>query len=137
MKAREKLHGKVKRDTINLELRTIYKKKKNYKKRVNQLIKTKKAEHFKDRFKNCHGDLSTTWKIVHEMIPATNSNISIHDYKGKKEKGEEFNEYFANVGRLAFENSQLTVNANNNLPTLDTLYLKVSLITFSGPNPLT
>ena len=40
------------------------------------------------------------------MIPRANNNANLSNDDNTKEKAEEFNAYFANVGRLAFERSQ-------------------------------
>ena len=114
MKARDDLQKRAKIDILNETLQDRYK---NEKKRVNTLIKASKSEHFKDKFRNCNGNVPNKWKIVHEMIPK-NNNALLPDYNDKKEKAEEFNQYFSNVGRVAFEKSQQNLDRNSTLELL-------------------
>ena len=100
IRARDQLQNRLKLDRMNELLRGQFK---NEKKRVQALLQAKKKEYFKREFVNCKGNLSNKWKIVHNMIPRANNNASLSNGDNIKEKAEEFNEYFANVGRLAFE----------------------------------
>lgn len=110
MKTRDELQKKVKIENTNEILRNQYKQKRKH---VRDLVQTDRSKHFKYRFSNCKGNVPDKWKIVHEMIPNTNNNSHVLNYQDRKVKAEEFNEYFANVGKLAFEKSQRNLNANN------------------------
>ena len=115
MKARDDLQKRAKNDILNEALQDDYK---NEKKRVKNLINASKSKHFKDKFRNCNGNISNKWKIVHEMIPNNTNNTLFPEYNDKKEKTEEFSNYFPVVGREAFEKSQQELNGNNVLDLL-------------------
>lgn len=76
------------------------------KRQVEQRIRRGKATHFQDRFNNCRGDSSATWKVVEDMIPGfrcKGRNVPLDD---PLKKAEDFNQYFASVGEIAFKKSQ-------------------------------
>ena len=52
------------------------------------------------------------------MIPRSNGKVNLSISDDKEERAEEFNKYFANVGKLAFERSQQNLpNTDNNILT--------------------
>ena len=50
--------------------------------------------------------------MIKSLVPKSNSQTP--NYENVEEKADEFNSYFANVGREAFEKSQENANNNNN-----------------------
>ena len=103
MRKRDNLHKRFKNDRFNITLEGQYKAEK---KLVKQLIHTSKKEYFKDQLNNSKGNSGDTWKVIRKIVPKCKSSSGSHSYENDIDKAEEFNHYFANVGREAFEKSQ-------------------------------
>ena len=103
IKNRDELQKELKVDTNNSELRERYKAAKTY---VKTLISTSKTEHYQDRLKDCEGNTSATWKVIGEIIPNQKNKHNTHNFANIKEKVEEFNNFFSNVGESSFKRSQ-------------------------------
>lgn len=106
MRRRDDLPKKSKNYRSNVTLEGQYK---DEKKRVEQLVHTSKKDNFKDQLNNAKGNSGATWKVVRKIVPKVKSNPGSHSFDNDIEKAEEFNRYFANVGRESFEKSQENV----------------------------
>ena len=71
--------------------------------RVKNMLSVARNEFYKEKLNNSKGNSSAMWKLLNELIPnkdKNSSNVSLDN------KTELFNDFFANVGRRAFEESQ-------------------------------
>ena len=104
------------RDTLQKQLKSrrydslLQEQYKSAKKKVRSLIKTRKKEYYSEKLRDCKGKSSNTWKVIKEAIPKNTDET--HNFDNVKEKAEEFNNYFANVGRNAYLKSQEQRNIN-------------------------
>ena len=94
---------RLKNDRANISLHNQFKLEKR---RVENLLSNAKKDHFKGKFDECKGKSGETWKVVEEMIPGIRKNGKRVDHDEPVLKAEEFNEYFAKVGEMAFKKSQ-------------------------------
>ena len=76
------------------------------KKCVSSLISKCKTQYYRNELQKKKGDISGTWKVVHSMNSQSNSNFQTDDADALVVKADEFNEYFANIGKRSFEKSQ-------------------------------
>ena len=83
----------------NGALRELYKEKKRM---VRTEIYRNKAQYFKDQYQNNQKDICKTWKITKILIPNKKVQSNINQFENIFEKAEEFNQYFANVGRETY-----------------------------------
>ncbi len=49
---------------------------------------------------------AATWKVIRDNVPGKNVKSINHNFENKEEKAEEFNNFFANVGKNTFEKTQ-------------------------------
>lgn len=113
MKERHDLLNILKKDRSNVVLQMQYKAK-------NKQLKTSryktKTEYYRQQFNNNRGNISGTWKIINDIVPNKKNCINNNHFQNVPEKAEEFNNYFASVGKQAYENSRCNVDANNTNP---------------------
>ena len=107
---RNDLQKEVKNNRANIELHELYKTEK---KRIRLLIKKCKTDYFKDKFNNCEGDIAATWKVVNDLIPKAKSDKHLPNFEDDLKKAEEFNDFFVNMGKNAYENSQENIERGN------------------------
>ena len=50
--------------------------------------------------------MTKKWDTVRELLPSKKTHSNIHNFDDVEAKADEFNEYFANVGKGAFESTQ-------------------------------
>ena len=100
---KNELKYELKNDRSNISLNNQFKLAKR---NVENLISNAKKDHFKSKFENSKGNSGATWKVVEEMIPGLRKNSKRVDHAEPLSMAEEFNEYFAKVGELAFQKSQ-------------------------------
>lgn len=103
MQSRNIAQQTLKDDRSNIFLQNQYK---SAKRRVKQQIRNGKKKYFRDKLSEAKGDSKATWKAVRELVPKTKINAQNSNYENVQEKAEEFNQFFANVGKNAFEKSQ-------------------------------
>jgi len=103
MKIRDDLQRKLKQDRGNLELQEKYKTEKKF---VSSLITKSKSEYFRNSLESKKGDISGTWKIIKSMTPETSKSSQHKDTRDLIRRAENFNYYFAEIGRKSFEQSQ-------------------------------
>ena len=82
------------------------------KKGVKASLNKAKIEYSKNELLNCKGDISKTWRTIKKIIPSSNNPEQLN-YDDNFAKANEFNKFFATVGKNAFEKSQETVNDND------------------------
>ena len=117
MRKRNELQKNLKNDRSNVILQEQYKAEKKH---VQHLIHTGKNEYFKNKFYECKGNSRATWQVVKNLVPKVKSNSGGPIYENDAEKAEEFNKFFANVGRESFEKSQENIaDASGLIQTLN------------------
>lgn len=79
---------------------------KDSKKLVEHCLRTSKKQHFNTEFHNCKGDSGATWKVVEGMLPGLKSRDKNLAFENPLQKAEDFNDYFASVGEIAYRKSQ-------------------------------
>ena len=112
IKDRNELQKRLKENIYDATLRSTYKEKKNL---VKSLLKTAKRQYYQGKFQDSRGDTAATWKLIKDIIPNNNNKSNSLDSINLKEKAEEFNEYFANVGKKTYEETQQNGNFNNDV----------------------
>ena len=111
MKERDELQFSLKKNRSNYILGQQYREKKNF---VKTLLEISKKDHHREEFIKCKKDVSRKWKILDRMTPKTNKDLPQLPDKNEKEKAEEFNSFFASVGKKAFDKSQENVIDHDN-----------------------
>ena len=105
MKNRDNIHKELKKNRQNQILQDQYK---NEKKRVKRILQNAKSSYFRDQFQNCRGNSSKMWKTIKKVVPANNKADKLN-FEDNLSKAEEFNEFFSNVGKTAYEKSRMNV----------------------------
>ncbi len=88
-----------------------------------------RRQHYLNRLKESKGNVAVAWRIVGDIVPSK-TNVSDTTFcDNAEQKAEEFNCFFANVGKSAYEETQVELsnenynnvtinNTNNNTNTL-------------------
>ena len=90
------------------------------------MIANSKKKYFKEQFSKCKGNMRGTWNVIKQIIPENKKSFGLLGASEAelKNKVEEFNKYFATIGKNTFEKSQESpVDPNlliNNEPPLQT-----------------
>lgn len=100
----------LKHDRHNANIQEQYKQEK---KRVKTLIAECKAKHYNDEFLNKKGNISKTWKTIREIVPNNKSFSNTFDIENVLDKANEFNSYFANVGKNSYSKTQELIHGEN------------------------
>ena len=107
MKTRDRVKMKLKTQSSNVQLREIHK---DLKKKVNSQLADRKKQHYKQEYKKAKGNIADTWKITNNMLfNGMNRDTNKLIFETKDDlmcKAEEFNDFFAEVGRKTFERTQ-------------------------------
>ena len=106
MRNRNDTQRALKNNRSNILLQERYK---TLKKQVRMSLKRAKSNYYNSKFQENLGNSSATWKLVRELIPNTTTKTHTSD-ENSKEKLENFNTFFANVGKNIFEKSQQYTN---------------------------
>ena len=101
----------LKKDRHNVQLQNEFK---DQKKLVKSCITTAKKEYYLKQFNENRGNIKGTWNIIKEIIP-NKKRSNVNKFDNTIEKANEFNNFFANVGKNTFNNAQEMLN-NLNLP---------------------
>lgn len=136
MKYRDSLQSQLKLDRHNTQL---YNKYKEEKKRVKDKLQTEKKAYYHNQFRQSKGNSSQMWSNIRKIIPNIKPNNIITN-EDNNDKAEDFNNYFASVGRKTFERcrSDLTSNdttSDNIRVTHDTVY-NTETNNFFRPKPV-
>ena len=111
MKVRDNLQKVLKSDRYNVVLQRQYKEQK---KSVKLMIQTGKNFFYREKLDNCKHDIAETWKVIKSMNSDVKSNLMQENRDTILKKANDFNDYFANVGKNAFEKSQENFNDHQN-----------------------
>lgn len=110
IKNRNVIQKELKNNRQDLTLQNNYK---NEKKKVKSMIQRTKINYFKEQFQNCKGDSSKTWNTIKTLIPNKNNSSKSFEFEETMEKAEEFNHFFAEVGKKAYDKTQENLNDEN------------------------
>ncbi len=91
------------------------------KKRVKTLLKLRKNEYHNEQFANCSGNSAKTWKCIHKLIPTNKGKNFVCDKENVLTKVEDFNNFFADVGKNAFHKSQEGLGRNDQYTYTNTM----------------
>ena len=100
----------LKCDRLNEALRNHYK---ILKKHVKSLINKQRKQHYLNRLKESKGNIAATWRIVGDIVPSKKNVSEINFCDNAEQKAEEFNCFFANVGKSAYEETQVELSNEN------------------------
>ena len=107
LKTSIKIKCKLYREYLRNRNNNSSEKFKSYRNMLNTLLKKSKQDYYKEYFKKSTGDAKATWNGIRELVTLKKrkshfpskiikNNITITD---QKEIANEFNEYFATVGK--------------------------------------
>ena len=112
MKRRDDLQRQFKANRRNSDIERAYKREKSH---VNEMLSEKKKHYFREEFSKCKGDIKGTWNVINRIIPINKkcsgqlNNLGEND----QQKANDFNEYFANIGKNMYEKSQNDIHLIN------------------------
>lgn len=135
MKERDYLQMEIKKDRNNIILRE---KHKEQKKKVKSLMDTGRKQHNKEELKKNKNNFSASWKIVKGLLynnsDKDSHTLSDHD---SMNKAEEFNEFFANIGKKTFERTQEEMSISNVDTRIESQNVPVdNQLNFFKPSPV-
>ena len=106
----------------NAELRRRYKEKK---KEVISKIYKAKSKYYREEFHKSKGNSKKTWNTIKMIVSNTGNKYDPSNIPDIDRKIEEFNNFFANVGRQTYEKTssntllnENTISARNNLESM-------------------
>ncbi len=94
----------LKQDRLNSNLQQEYKA---LKKQVKTMMNAARKEYYDRDLNSSKGNTAAVWRLIREIVPSTKKTSSGSNIDNNKI--EEFNHFFANVGREAFEDSQKNI----------------------------
>ncbi len=110
MNIRNTTRVKLKCDRHNADLQEQYKQEKE---RVKTLSAECKARYYHNEFLNNKGNISKTWKTTREIVPDSKNISNNYNFDHVVDKANEFNSYFANVGKNAYTKTQEIIHREN------------------------
>ena len=103
---KNKILSMLKNDRSNIQLQNDFK---DQKKLVKSCIATTKNDYYLRQFNDNKGDIKGTWNVIKKIVPNKKSSPKINKFDNPDEKANEFNKFFANVGRNSYEQAQKTL----------------------------
>ena len=112
MKRRDDLQRQFKANRQNSDIERAYKREKSH---VNEMLSEKKKHYFREEFSKCKGDIKGTWNVINRIIPINKKCSGQLNILGEndQQKANDFNEYFANIGKNMYEKSQNDIHLIN------------------------
>ena len=99
MNIRNTTHVKLKCDRHNTSLQEQYQQEKKH---VKTLIDECRTRHYRNELNNNKGNFSKTWKTINEIVPNSKTTSNVLNFDNAVDKANEFNFYFANVGKNTY-----------------------------------
>ncbi len=115
----------LKDDRLNVYLNEQYK---NLKKEVKRALYNAKTLYYNKRLEDNKGNISATWNLLKKLVPNTKNKttlMSILNEDQVKVKANNFNTFFANVGKVTYEQSQQYIT-NYRTRTHNNVHNKIS-----------
>ena len=128
---RNEIQKRLKEDRFNEDLNSEYKQKK---KQVSSRISTARASYFKDEIMKSNSR-NDTWKIMKKIVP-TKKQTKI-EFDNPKDKADQFNNFFASVGKNTYKKTQDILNDHNIQHGRITQTLTSNGIQLFRPQPVT
>ncbi len=115
MNERNAKQRSLKQDRLNSSLQQEYKV---LKKQVKTMMSAARKEYYNRELNSTKGNTAAVWRLIREIVPSINKTSN--GCNTENNKIEEFNHFFANVGREAFEDSpqNITPEIEENLSPL-------------------
>ena len=66
---------------------------------INTLISKAKFSYYNKKLSACKGNTAATWKMLRKIVPYKRTKPKEHFHGDIKDKVEEFNTHFANIGK--------------------------------------
>ena len=85
----------------------------NLKKQVRSLIQSTKKDYYLKELTNNKNNSTDKWNIIKEIIPNPKNSTEEYIFTDKEAKAEEFNTFFANIGKNTFELTQKSFLSND------------------------
>lgn len=92
---------------------TLHQKYKEIKKNVKSLIKSSKKKYYHQELHTCKNNTAATWNTLKTIIPSKTQASATPPLENLKDKAEDFNEFFANVGLNTYESTQNSLKVSN------------------------
>ena len=100
---KHKLFIKMKNNPINLQNACKYK---HYRNVLTKLLKSAKKSYYSNKFSFTRGNTNKTWKVINEVLNKIKTKSAPKELNSSNDKpltnsydiGEEFNDYFTNIG---------------------------------------
>ena len=109
IKYRDTLRHKLKSDRHNTQLSKSYKEEK---KRVKDKLYKAKMTYYHNKLRVSKGNSSKMWNNIRELVPNNKANNIITEEENNN-RAEDFNNFFATVGRETFEKCKKNTTNNN------------------------
>lgn len=105
MHKRNEAQLQLKHDRENINLQDNYKA---LKRAVKRSLRQCKSQYYNGKLLENRGNTAATWRILKELVPNKNNKdcVTPIDEGGIENKVEVFNDFFANVGKQTFEDTQ-------------------------------
>lgn len=103
--------NRLKQQLVNNHNEATYDIYKTSKKHVKILIKSAKVNHYRDKFDECKVNKNNIWKIINDIVPSKGKDGHDINVNNPIECADNFNNFFANVGRNVFEETQRSENS--------------------------
>ena len=103
MKQRDDTRSKLSRDRSNTALNLQYVKEKKF---VKSRIAVSKKEYYASKFNDSRGNSSAIWNLIKELVPNKKKDSDAQKFDDVLVKAEEFNNFFANVGKTTYNLTQ-------------------------------
>ena len=110
MNIRNTTRVKLKCDRHNTSLQEQYKQEKKH---VKTLIDECRTRHYRNELNNNKGNFSKTWKTIKEIVPNSKTTSNVLNFDNAVDKANEFNSYFANVGKNIYSKTQEVIHGEN------------------------
>ncbi len=104
------IHNKLKRDRTNALLIEQYR---HEKKQVKAFIQLSKKQYYLNKLTNNKNNSTAKWKVIKEIIPNQKNCQKGYIFEDMETKAEEFNNFFADVGKNTYELTQKSLTNND------------------------
>lgn len=115
MNIRNTTSVKLKCDRHNTSLQEQFKQEKKHAK---TLIDECRTRHYRNELNNNKGNFSKTWKTIKEIVPNSKTTSNVLNFDNAVDKANEFNFYFANVGKNTYSKTQEIIHGESESYTI-------------------
>ena len=114
MKQRNQIQFQLKHDQNNVNLQNEYRM---LKRSVKRSIRNCKTNYYNNKLQEHAGDTAAVWCILKDLLPNKKNKTSeiLRNDETLEERAEQFNTFFASVGKHTFEKAQHHVKYNGGI----------------------